>query len=100
MCKRNSSQKNKASMGCVREIPQIKMKSGYSPGKKKKKKKASTGCVREIPQIKRNKYGVWKRNSPEIFFFFFFKPAYPIKSMGCECVRETPHRKIKQAWDV
>ena len=48
MCKRNSQDKNEASPGCVREIPQIK-------------------------QIK--------------------KPA-----LGC--VRETPHRQIKQAWNV
>ena len=39
MCKRNSSDKNEAIMGCVRETPQIKTH----------KNEASTGCVREPP---------------------------------------------------
>ena len=39
MCKRNSPQKNKDSMGCVKETPQIK-------------NKASMGCLRETPHIK------------------------------------------------
>ena len=29
MCKRNSPDKNEASMGCVRETPQIKMKPAW-----------------------------------------------------------------------
>ena len=39
MCKRNFPHKNKVSMGCVRETPQIK-------------KEANMGCVRETPHIK------------------------------------------------
>ena len=39
------------------------------------KNEASTGCVRETPQVKRNKYGVWKRNSPD---YYFFKPAWDV----------------------
>ena len=39
MCKRNSPHKNKVSMGCVRETPQIK-------------KEANMGCVRETPHVK------------------------------------------------
>ena len=39
MCKKNSLQKNQASMGCVRETPCIK-------------KEASMGCVRETSHIK------------------------------------------------
>ena len=38
MCKRNSPHKYEASMGCVREIPQIKKKK--KPRLKKKKKPA------------------------------------------------------------
>ena len=53
MCKRNSPQKNQASMGCVRETPPIKMKTdGMCKRKSADKIKASTGCVRETPQIK------------------------------------------------
>ena len=44
------------------------------------KNEASTGCVRETPQIKTEKRKKEK------------------KKMGR--VRETPHRRIKQAWDV
>ena len=40
MCKRNSPNKNKVSVGCVRETLQIK-------------KEANMGCVRETPYIKR-----------------------------------------------
>ena len=41
MCKRNSPDKKEASMGCVRETPQIK-------------NEARTGCVRETPHRKIN----------------------------------------------
>ena len=42
MCKRNSPQENKASVGCVRETPQIE----------KKRKEANTGCLRETNRVK------------------------------------------------
>ena len=41
MCKKKKPDKNKASTGCVRETPQIKIS-----------KKGRTGCVKETPQIK------------------------------------------------
>ena len=82
MCKRNSPDKNKTSMGCPRETPHIK-----------ERVKASMGCVRETPQIKKRRrkkeeHGMCKRKSPQ----------KNKASMGC--VRESPHRKIKPAWDV
>ena len=54
MCKRNSPRKNKVSMGCVRETPQIKkQKSQHGMCKRNSpaKNEDSTGCVRETPQI-------------------------------------------------
>ena len=59
MCKRNSADKNEASMGSVREIPQIKKKKKKKKEKKEKKKKekkkkASMGYVREPPHRKLN----------------------------------------------
>ena len=61
MCKRNSTQKNKGSMRCVSETPQIKKeeeeeekerKRKKKEKKKKEKKRGSTGCVRETPHRK------------------------------------------------
>ena len=57
MCMRNSPDKNEASTGCVKETPQIKIKSAWEmeeklPRFKKKKKKDSMGRVRETPHIK------------------------------------------------
>ena len=54
MCKRNSPDKNEASTGCVRETPQIKIKSAWEMEEKlpRLKKEASTGRVRETPHIK------------------------------------------------
>ena len=68
MCKRNSPDKNGASMGCVGETPQKKRKNKHGmcersfpdkkekrepppppPKKKKKKKKVSTGYARQLP---------------------------------------------------
>ena len=56
MCNRNSPQKSKSNMGCVRETPQIKKKiqHGMCKGNSKYKNEASTGCVRETPPIKMN----------------------------------------------
>ena len=56
MCKRNSPDKTKVNMGCVRETRQIKMKQQGmlkrdSADKKKKDKK--------------KKHGICKRNSPD-----------------------------------
>ena len=53
MCKRNTSQKNEASTGCVRETPQVKMKSAWDVEEKPlklkwKEKESSMGRVREI----------------------------------------------------
>ena len=70
MCKRNSPDKNEASMGSVRETPQIKKKGK----EEEEEEEASLGCVRETPQIKKE------------------------ARMGC--VRETPQLKIKPARDV
>ena len=54
MSKRNSPDKNEASMGCVRETPQIKMKPAWDVQDKvpRLKKEASIGCVREPPHRK------------------------------------------------
>ena len=51
MCKRNSPDKNEASMGCVRETPQIKNRSQHGMCKRNSAQinKANMGCVRETP---------------------------------------------------
>ena len=49
MYKRNSPDKNKASMGCVRETHHFYF---YFFKAKKEEKEASTRCVRETRQIK------------------------------------------------
>ena len=56
MCKRNSPHKNKVSVGCVGETPQIKKRSQYGMCENNSlhKKKVIMGCVRETPQIKTN----------------------------------------------
>ena len=91
MCKRNSPQKSNASMGCVRETPQIEIKPVRDvqeklPAIKKKKKK------------KKNEHGMCKRNSPDknkakTKFLATLKKERKKASMGC--VRETPHTKSK-----
>ena len=56
MCKRNCPHKNKVSMGCVRETPQIKkQKSEHGMCKRNSahKNKDSMGCERETPQKKK-----------------------------------------------
>ena len=63
MCKRKSPQKNKASMGCVKETPQIK-----------KGKKAITGCVRETPSIKTEASMGCVKETPKIKM----KPAWDV----------------------
>ena len=76
MCKRNSLDKNEASMGCVRETPQIK------------KIEASTGCVTETLQV-------------DFFFFFFFKGKKKKEKKTAQgSVRETPCVKVKTARGV
>ena len=54
MCKRNSPDKNEASMGCVGENPQIKNSSqqGIRKRNSAKKNKANMGYVIETLQIK------------------------------------------------
>ena len=58
MFKRNSPDKNKACMGCVRETTPIKKKKekkkGHGMCKRNtpQKSKFSKGCVRETPQMK------------------------------------------------
>ena len=71
MCKRNSPQRNKASVGCVRETPQVeRSQHGMCKRNSPVKNEASTGRVRETPQNKNE------------------------DSTGC--VRETPHTKKKK----
>ena len=53
MCKRNSADKNKAGMGCVRETPHRKRER-----EKKKEKRNSPDKKR-----KRSQHGMYKRNS-------------------------------------
>ena len=56
MCKRNSPRKNKVTMGCVRETPQIKkQKSQHGMCKRNSphQKKISMGYVRETPTLKK-----------------------------------------------
>ena len=53
---KKEKERKKASMGCVSETPERKIKEAWvcrrnSPDKDK----ASTGCVRETPQIKKKK---------------------------------------------
>ena len=63
MCKRNSPDRNKASTGCVRETPRIKMKPAGDVEEKlprlKTKQTNKKGRVRENPHIK-----LCKKNSP------------------------------------
>ena len=48
MCKRNSPDENKPSMGCVRETPHIKKEKKEKRGKKvTTTNKKSMGCVRK-----------------------------------------------------
>ena len=78
MCNRNSPQKSKSNMGCVRETPQIK-------------KKIQHGMCKGNSQYKNEPSTMWKRNSPE-------KEEKNEASSGC--VRETPHKKVNPTWDV
>ena len=65
MCKRNYPEKNKASMGCVRETPQIK------------KKKSQHGmCKRNSRDKKRGQHGMCKRNSPDIDRYIYTCKLY------------------------
>ena len=52
MCKRNCPHKNKVSMGCVRETPQIK------------KKKPISDVGEKLLTSKESQHGMCKRNSP------------------------------------
>ena len=67
-------------MGCVREIPRIKMKPAWDVGEKVPRLKKR--------KTKKNLHGTCKRKSP-----------HKIKA-NKGCVRETPQMKIKPTRDV
>ena len=90
MFKRNCPEKNKASMGCLRETRHIQ---------KEKNNNNKTKIRRKTKQKHKNnnnnnkkQHRMWKRNTPQK------KEKRNEKSMGC--VRETPQTKMKPAWDV
>ena len=64
MYKKKSLDKIKASMGCVRETPDIKISQhGTCKTNSPDQIHVSMGCVRETPHIKKKQHGMFKRDS-------------------------------------